>query len=262
MHKWTNEDAIQTLDRLCEEIVDVAKTPPQSAELTRWRLRAVRFLQEVFGEQSLYFLNFTRISWTYRGTMMVHFREAFTPGATQERYDFPVFLQGLQSALGIFLAAKDELERKGVEAVYEGKDTGPEASLILQVINIAEIKLRKALRNKPNEEREVQDAFETLLVGAEIPYSREKDSIEYSSKKYIPDFTIPKADMAAEIKLCDGPKREKEIIPEINDDILAYRTKYGNLLFAVYDCGFIRDTGLFARSFESHGAVHVRVVKH
>jgi len=51
-------------------------------------------------------------------------------------------------------------------------------------------------------------------------------------------------------------------IAQINDDILAYRTKYGNAFFIVYDCGFIRDVDLFISSFEAQGDVYVRVVKH
>jgi len=122
-------------------------------------------------------------------------------------------------------------------------------------------KLRKVIRSTPKNEKEVQDAFETLLVGADTPHSREADRIEYSSKTYAPDFTMPQLDLAIEIKLCAGHGREKEIIAEINDDILAYRTKYGNLLFVVYDVGQIRDVDRFTASFERHENVVVRVVK-
>src|SRR2546430_13151265 len=38
---------------------------------------------------------------------------------------------------------------------------------------------------------------------------------------------------AIDMKLCKEPGREKEIIAEVNDDILAYQTKYGNILFVV-----------------------------
>ena len=135
-------------------------------------------------------------------------------------------------------------------------------SFILQVINLAEVKLRKVIRSVPTKEREIQDAFENLLIGADIPFSREKDSIEYSSKTYTPDFTVPNANLAIEIKLSTSASHEKEFIAQINDDILAYRTKYRNLLFVVYDCGYIRDKDQFISSFESQGSVVVRVVKH
>jgi hypothetical protein len=244
------------------EIEELQKGYTQSPLHVRWLLRTSQFLEEVFGPSSMVTVNFRRIPWRYSGTMMVTYREAFVPGAAQQLYDMPVYIEGLGRALGVLMAAQDQMVRSGVDAVYEGKDSGPEASLILRVLNLAEVKLRKVLREKPQKEREVQDAFEGLLIGADIPYSREKDSIEYSSKKYIPDFTVPKADLAVEIKLSAKEEHEKELIAQINDDILAYRTAFGNLLFVVYDCGFIRDVDRFISSFEAHQAVSVRVVKH
>ena len=91
---------------------------------------------------------------------------------------------------------------------------------------------------------------------------RETDSIEYSSKTYIPDFSLSRIDLALEVKLAVRQGREKEIIGEINDDILAYKTNYGNLLFVVYDAGLIRDVDRFSSQFEQHDGVLVRVIKH
>lgn len=112
--------------------------------------------------------------------------------------------------------------------------------------------MRKVIREIPSKEKQIQDAFENLLIGADIPYSREKESIEYSSKTYVPDFTIQKIDLAVDVKLCSKEGREKEIIAEINEDILAYQTKYGNLFFIVYDLGFIRDVDRFTGAFEKN----------
>lgn len=56
--------------------------------------------------------------------------------------------------------------------------------------------------------------------------------------------------------------REKEIIAEINDDILAYKTKYPNIIFVVYDSGFIRDVDKFKEDIEEAEGVVVNVVKH
>jgi hypothetical protein len=171
-------------------------------------------------------------------------------------------LEHLDIAKGILLAAIDRLERVGLAGVYEGKDTAPEASAIVKVINLAEHKLRKIVRKPPDKEREIQDSFENLLIAADMPCSREAEHIEYSSKTYIPDFTMPKLDLAIEIKLCNHDKREKEMIAEVNDDIMAFKTKYGNLLFVVYDTGHIRDVDKFINEFERNENVIVRVIKH
>jgi hypothetical protein len=99
-------------------------------------------------------------------------------------------------------------------------------------------------------------------VGADVNYERETDSITYSSKTYKPDFCFVPIDLAVELKLCNREEREKEIIAEINDDILAYKIKYRNLIFVVYDLGHIRDVERFTEAFENNEGVIVRVVKH
>jgi len=165
-------------------------------------------------------------------------------------------------ARGLLLAATDELQSSSTEEVYRGKDTPRESSDIMKVLLLVERKLRKVVRDTPERERDVQDALENLLIGADIDYSRETDSIEYSSKTYVPDFSLSRIDLALEVKLAARAGREKEIIGEINDDILAYKTRYGNLLFVVYDTGLIRDVDRFTSHFEQHEGVLVRVVKH
>ena len=99
-------------------------------------------------------------------------------------------------------------------------------------------------------------------MGADVAHDRETDSIVYSSKTYTPDFTFRSIDLAVELKLCNRSERGKEIIAEINDDIIAYKTKYRNLIFFVYDCGHIRDVDRFAQAFEASEGVLVRVIKH
>lgn len=135
-------------------------------------------------------------------------------------------------------------------------------SAVLKVINITERKLRKVIRTAPNKEAQVQESFEDLLVVADIPYTRESVTFEYSSTYYCPDFIINDSDLVIEIKLCTTQVREKAIIREINDDIMAYKTRFANILFVVYDLGAIRDVERFGSEFEKHENVVVRVIKH
>lgn len=101
-----------------------------------------------------------------------------------------------------------------------------------------------------------------MLVGAEIEYTREAEGFPYASKTYRPDFVIPSLDLVIEIKLCPDDSREKDMIAEINDDILAYSIRYKNIVFAIYDLGFIRDVDKFVGDFERHRGITVIVVKH
>jgi hypothetical protein len=68
-------------------------------------------------------------------------------------------------------------------------------------------------------------------------------TVPYSTKRYIPDFTFDSLGLAVEIKLCNRPGREKEIIDEINSDIVGYQSSYERILFVIYDLGFISGRG-------------------
>ena len=261
---WTLTSALSSLDNLIAESHRVRNSGRNSAQHARWQANVLSCLEDVFGRDSHYYNTFVHYTWAANGFMI---------DPCELQYDVPLqdvidrkhhegFVRQLEHAKGILQAAHDELNRKGLECVYRGKNTGPEASDILEVIDIVERKLRKAVRSAPRDEKDVQDHVEVLLIGRGIPYSRERDRIEYSSKTYIPDFTMPRLDLALEVKLCNTPSREKQFIAEINDDILAYKTKYGNVIFVVYDCGHIVDVDRFQTSFEGNAGVRVCVVKH
>lgn len=259
------DDTLNELVALCSEIHSLGESHPFSSQHTRWVTNVLRVLEQVFGQNSRYYLTFANYTWQFRGSTLVmsyELRNQHPDQVMRNRHQV-AYLEQLESAHGLLAAAVDELERApDLASVYDGKDTAPEASSILKVINITERKLRKVIHEAPTKEKHVQDSFETLLVGADIPYSREKVSFEYSSRSYRPDFTMEQIDLAIEIKFCSTHDREKEIVKEINDDILAYKTRFGNILFVVYDLGAIRDVDRFADAFEKHDNVVVRVVKH
>jgi hypothetical protein len=265
MQNWTKESALVEIKILIAEIDSLYKERHTSSAHSYWLIRTITFLKEVFGDNSIYTRNIVNIAWGYIGeTIQIRGHEMFLDPSDAIKFrEDATYRKQLDSAKGVLQAALHQLSKvESIEKVYEGKDTSPEASLIIKVINLAERKLRKVIRAIPTKEKEVQEAFETLLIGADVEYSREADSIEYSTKTYKPDFTIIKSNLAIEIKLCPKAEREKEIIAEINDDILAYKTKYNNILFVIYDCGFIRDLDRFIEHFEKNENVIVKVVKH
>ena len=188
----------------------------------------MRVLEQVFGHRSRYVHGFARFTWRFHGSSVITMDELMShhPDEVMRQRDRRAFIEQLESAHGLIHAAIDELDRSpSISEVYEGKNTPPEASSILKVINITDRKLRKVIHESPTREKQVQDAFETLLVGADIPYAREKVSFEYSSRSYRPDFTLDHIALTVEIKLCTTQDREREIVREINDDILALQDK-------------------------------------
>jgi len=256
---WDTDSALRELDARIAEIDALREVERFSAPHARWVARTLGFLEEVFGAASRYYLTLASLQWSDTGSFVI---QTWDIQSAVESRHYQAYLRQLDSAKGFLQAAADDLRRLGIAEVYRGKDTKPESSAIVKVLNLVERKLRKVIREEPKGEPEIQDAFENLLVAADVEYHREAESIPYSSKTYIPDFTFPRLDLAVELKLSARDEHEKKLIAQVNDDILAYRTKYGNVLFVVYDIGVIRDVDRFSSHFESHEGILVRVVKH
>jgi hypothetical protein len=122
--------------------------------------------------------------------------------------------------------------------------------------------LRKNVITYPNEERDIQNIIAIMLNSKGYSYQREKVRISYSSKEFIPDFTFEDLSAVLEVKFCKTDRKEKDLVDEINADILAYATKYENLTFLVYDMGIIRDMELFSKDIEKNNPrIKVLIVK-
>jgi len=260
---WTKEEALKALEELANEADRLSSSKAFSTEHIMWVTKCLETFEEVFGQASRYYLSFAAIEWTRLPSTIINpldYGGNYQAAIDAKRHEY--FRRNLGTAKGFLLGAASYLQARDLTDVYNAKDTGLEASLILKVLRLAENQLRKVIREKPANERQVQDAFENLLIGADVAYGREVDSIEYSSKTYKPDFSLKQMNLVVEIKLCGREEREKELPEEINDDILAYQTKYQNLLFIIYDLGHIRDKDRFCSSFEEHQNVTIRVIKH
>ena len=255
----TNE-AIECIKEQIRKIPELKKYSTfHSKEGTKWRIDTLYILEDIFGENSHLVYLFEEIDYRFSGVM-----EHITGNlqTTRNHYDGIEFRKGMEKANGLLASAIDLLKRKGADAVYEGKDTPKEASEILKIISLIENGLRKSIRTTPNKERDIQDQLETLFIGANFEFTREKDRFQYSTKMYQPDFVFAKIETIVEVKFCNRDTREKELIREINDYIVAFKTKYPNVIFVVYDMGLIRDLAQFKKSFEKQGSVIIKIIKH
>ena len=182
-----------------------------------------------------------------------------------EREDYKMMLHNANDLILDFKVIKPQLldyARAISEGSKEVKKT-IRAPTIEDIVNVVTDKLRSIIRKIPEHEREVQDALETLFLIKEYDFEREKVKFEYSTKSYQPDFTFESLNLAADVKLCNSQNDEKDIIDQINADIVGYGTKFDNLLFFVYDIGSIRDAVKFSQGIEKHNKnVWVRVIKH
>jgi hypothetical protein len=122
--------------------------------------------------------------------------------------------------------------------------------------------LRKNVITRPNEEKDIQNIIAIMLNTKGYNYEREKVRISYSAKDFIPDFTFEDLNAVLEVKFCKTDQKEKDLVDEINADILAYATKYENLTFLIYDMGIIRDIEQFSKDIEKNSPrIKVLIVK-
>jgi len=258
--KITKEKAINEITNLINEIPNIYKAGRLSTEHIRWIHNCHRMIIEIFGKNSTYFRSFASLKWHQTGEIPVYTWQTIEE-ALEEKHNL-AFGQCLQMAEGIFLASIDEIKRSdNINKVYKDKKED-DSNLLIKLYNNVTNKFRIYFQDEPKCEKDVQDNFERLLVGSDFSYTREKDRVTYSTKTYIPDFVLSDISLTIEIKICNRDGREKEIISEINDDILAYNTKYKNLMFIVYDIGQIRDVEQFKSSFGRNENVIIIIVKH
>jgi hypothetical protein len=146
-------------------------------------------------------------------------------------------------------------------AVYLQSNLGTKQQEHEQIIDLIRANLRAAVYDDPKHEREVQNALETIFRARGLDFRREQETVPYSTKRYIPDFTFDRIGLAVEVKLCKDRDREKAMIDEINSDIIGYGGRYGRSVFVIYDLGFIRDTAKFSADIEANPNVHVLIIK-
>ncbi len=233
--KFNKDRAIIEIDNLIESLEELKNSLPFSSEHTRWLFSVNDLLREIFGQSSSLYISFKKFNWRYTSSRLVSIDEMDEIDLGQAKYDKHQFKKSIQIAEGILLAAKDKLTKYNMDDLYEGKNTSDETSSIIKIVHLLEHKLGKIVREQPQNEKFIQDTVETLLIASDIYYKREYPSISYSSKQYVPDFSFPRLSLALEIKICKRNNREKEIIQEINGDILAYKLKFSNLLFVLYE---------------------------
>ena len=132
--------------------------------------------------------------------------------------------------------------------------------------NFVKVNLRKAIYNTPENEKTIQNALESLLVGKGLvkglDYDRETGRVKIASKEVIPDFIFMRMNLALEVKIIKEKDRISKVIDEINADIIAYTEKYSSILFVIYDLGIIRDEEEFLSGFNNKNNVDCIIVKH
>lgn len=152
-----------------------------------------------------------------------------------------------------------------LKAFLENK-LGIKEDKVLQIKDFLKANLRRAVFNTPEKEIQIQEIIEQLLIGRGmekgVDYDREVGRVKIAHKEVIPDFIFQKLGLALEIKLSKSLTKSKEIVDEINADIMSYSKEYNSIIFLVYDLGSIRDENEFKKDLEVNDGISIIVIKH
>lgn len=143
----------------------------------------------------------------------------------------------------------------------------PKSARISEVADFIQVSLRRAVLDRPEREKDIQDVLEQLFIGRGLEkgldYDREVGRVKVSAKEVIPDFVLPQLATAIEVKLVRDRAAIGRLVDEVNADIQAYGKQYAAIVFVVYDVGgALRDESEFRRDLEAVDGIKVLVVKH
>ena len=138
-------------------------------------------------------------------------------------------------------------------------------STLDSICNTISIELPKKFKKPPRNESQIQKELERVLTNKfpDLNIRKEKNCFPYSIKSYKPDFVSTIIDLVIEVKLCTPNRDPATIVKEINDYIIAFKTRYRNQIFVLYDAGNrIINTHEFSSDFEKYNQnVRVLVIK-
>lgn len=180
------------------------------------------------------------------------------------------------SKVGSVMDTIGVVQRQYFEAVYANlsilgafveHSIGAKEDEIRALSDFFQANLRKAVFDRPERERNIQDVVEQLLIGKGLSrgldYEREKGRVKVSIKETVPDFIIRKLSLAIEVKLSRDSNAARQIVDEMNADIQAYGKAYSAIIFVVYDLGSIQNEVEFRQGIASpEQNIHVAIIKH
>jgi hypothetical protein len=189
--------------------------------------------------------------------------DKFLPELSKEVFTTPFVFSLERNVAERNIAAFDELKVAVSQMVtFLGFIQQNSVKILTELEEFLFKNLRKNIITRPSDEKDIQDVVQIMLNSKDYSYEREKVRISYSSKVFIPDFTFEDLKAALEIKLCKTDRKEKDLIDEINADVLAYGTRFENLTFLIYDMGIIGDVELFSKDIEKNNPrIKILIVK-
>jgi hypothetical protein len=133
---------------------------------------------------------------------------------------------------------------------------------------VEEIKeaIRKGLRKsigdrKIEKEFEIRDIIDGLLTVAGYDFKKETPEEKFSAKGFRPDLTSKNLSTVIEVKLIDSQGDVSKSVEGLSADIEPYKKRFKNILFVVYDLGFVNDIEEYCKDFKKIDGVDILLIK-
>ena len=158
----------------------------------------------------------------------------------------------------------------GADTIAEDSDQNndPRIFEIDKLCNQIEKGFRKQFienEGDPEDEIIVQNRLQNFLDAKEYQkgtdYDREAGGVNFSGKGFRPDFIFDELRLAIEVKYIKDKQSKQTCIEKMSGDMRPYLKKYHNIVFVVYDLGFVSDIEEFKRDFENNEGVKVILIK-
>lgn len=153
--KLTKDEASAELEVLADQTHALQKFKRKGEEHIRWIAKTQRYLKEIFGENSKYIKEFSSLSWTKDGQYFIggptHIDESFNPQIGIERVNQEAYIEQLEIARGVLLAAKDEIEEaEEFNTPIDAQESKIQSFSIIDTESMTEAQLLGIIRRAEN----------------------------------------------------------------------------------------------------------------
>lgn len=113
----------------------------------------------------------------------------------------------------------------------------------------------------PENELQVTRAVKVLLSAAGFEFSDDNLDIHFDRRCFRPDLALHTSEIALQVKLCRSASQVKRILAEIVADIRPCKSEFKDLIFVIYDFGFMPQEDVIKSEMEDQNGIHFVIVK-
>src|SRR2546425_3148474 len=117
--------ALKSIQNQIDEIKNLQRRARFSSGHIKWWSDTNYLVEDIFGENSRIYLSFSNLSWQPSGAFVA---DMYSMDQVLEQKRQEAYLSALERGRGILMSGIEQIKRKGIENVYEGKNPVTQSS--------------------------------------------------------------------------------------------------------------------------------------